>query len=365
MLKRLKRLAKNALAVPAVRKTYERATRSLLEAGASSRISATIYSFLGFVTFNREQYAVLAGRRSYYRNLGAARRTHVGLRRNTHRLEKGLLMQPRRDVFARDYIEETVEFYARAAAGTGRDDAIDAQELTWANNVLTEYFSVVRPGEPAIDRARARFESVAVPAGVSTDAGFHPYPHSSITPSPISYEDLLTLARQRRSVRWFADKPVPRDLVDKALLVAREAPSACNRLPYEYLVFDDPALVKKVAGLPFGAGGYRHQIPMIIVVKGRLESYFSPRDRHAIYIDSSLATMGFILALETLGLSSTIINWPDFEPLEMKMQKTLGLAPHERVVCLIAVGYAQPEALVACSTKKSLDVLRSFNDAGQ
>jgi hypothetical protein len=56
-----------------------------------------------------------------------------------------------------------------------------------------------------------------------------------------------------------------------------------------------------------------------------------------------------------------VINWPDFEPLERKMAKTLGLEPHERVIMLMAVGYADPTGMVAYSQKKDLDVLRSFN----
>ncbi|MEX0914056.1 MAG: nitroreductase family protein, partial [Demequina sp.] len=123
---------------------------------------------------------------------------------------------------------------------------------------------------------------------------------------------------------------------------------------------DNPEDVQRVAGIPMGASGYAHQIPTVIVVKGDLSNYFSPRDRHVPYIDASLATMGFIYALETLGLSSSVINWPDLEPLEAKMAKTLGLKPHERVIMLLAVGYADPESLVAYSKKKSLENMRRF-----
>ncbi|MFD1716998.1 nitroreductase family protein [Georgenia deserti] len=363
MLQKLKKTVKDVLAVPAVRKAYEAGNRAVLGAVGSNRLAATLYSFPGFATFNREQYAVLAGRRAYYAHLNQARPTHVELRRNIHRLEKGILMQPRRDVFARDYIEETVDFYLVAVRGRteGATQSIDEVELRWAHDVLRTYFTLVRPGDAAVDRARTTFEAAPVPGPVAPEATIRPYPHGSIERSDVTYDQLLALARQRRSVRWFLDKPVPRDLIDKALVVGREAPTACNRLPYEYLVYDDPELVRKVAAIPFGTGGYAHQIPTIVVVKGRLDSYFSPRDRHAIYIDAALATMGFVLALETLGLSSSIINWPDFEPLELKMQKTLGLEVHDRVVCLIAVGYPQPESLVASSPKKSLEVLRSYN----
>src|SRR5690606_17043943 len=151
---------------------------------------------------------------------------------------------------------------------------------------------------------------------------------------------------------------------DKALLVARQSPSACNRLPYEFRIFDDPDMVRQVASIPFGAAGYGHQIPTIAVVVGRLNHYFSPRDRHVIYVDGALAAMGFMLALETLGLSSSVINWPDFEPLESKMQKTLGLDYDERVIMLIAIGHADPDRLIPLSEKKSLDILRRYNDLG-
>ena len=363
MLKKLKKIAKDLLAVPAIRRTYVMTNRAVLEVFASNRVLATLYSIPGLVTFNREQFAVLRARRNYYRNFQKERVSHVGLRRNIHRLEKGIIMQPRRPIFATDYVGETVEFYKIAITQCSVDSAsIDSSEIEWAHDVLIKYFATVEKGNSKVDEARKLFkecESVYSPAKGSVSKS--PYIKSDAAKSDISYEDLLKLSLQRRSVRWFQKKKVPRELIDKALMIGRQAPTACNRLPYEYRVFDDPVMVKKVAGLPFGAGGYSHQIPTIIVVVGKLESYFSPRDRHAIYIDSSLATMSFLFALETLGLSSSVINWPDFEPLERKMQKTLGLDTSERVVMLVAVGYADPKGGIPFSQKKSLDVLRTYN----
>lgn len=358
MISKLKRVAKFLLAVPAIRRTYETANRAVLESAGSSRLGATLYSFPGFGTFNREQWAVLSGRRAYYANLSRSRVSHVELRRNIHRLEKGILMRPRRDTFAKDYVLETVEFYSRALRRDAGAPEMDAGELAWAHDVLTEYFSLVTVADPVVDTARRLFTECrpAVPSGT-----VKPYEQGSLPAAEVTYEQLLALSERRRSVRWFLDKPVDRDLVDKALLVGRQSPSACNRLPYEFLVFDDPEMVAKVAAIPFGAAGYAHQIPTLVVVLGRLDSYFSPRDRHVPYIDASLAAMPFMLALETLGLSSSVINWPDFEPLEAKMARTLGLAPHERVIMLIAVGHADPTALVAFSQKKDLAVLRRFN----
>src|SRR5690606_2314544 len=107
--------------------------RVVLEVFASHRLLATLYSIGGLITFNREQFAVLQGRRDYYRNLKKNRKSRTELRRNTHRIEKGMSMQPRRDVFAEDYILETVEFYESAAMQClVNAESVDTDELAWA-----------------------------------------------------------------------------------------------------------------------------------------------------------------------------------------------------------------------------------------
>ncbi|MGL4257214.1 MAG: nitroreductase family protein [Microbacterium sp.] len=357
MLNTLKRIAKDLLAITWIRRVYEFVNRVVLETFGSSRILTHFWYFVSFITFNREQAAVLRGRRDYYRNKHRDRLSHVELRRNVHRLEKGLIMRPRRDVFARDYITETIEFYEEAVTQCRvAPETMEQSEMEWAHDVLSEYFRVVVGSDATIEAARARFLA-AEHAGEPT--GKIPYVKKQL--SQLEYGEFEDLVMQRRSVRWFEETPVPRDLVDKALLLARQAPTACNRLPYEFRIFDEPDQVRTVSSIPFGTAGYGHNIPSIVVVVGKLESYFSPRDRHAVYVDSSLAAMQFMLALETLGLSSSVINWPDFEPLERKMQKTLGLSLTDRVVMLIAVGYAHPEGMVPYSQKKELDTFRRYN----
>ena len=103
--------------------------------------------------FRREHLAVLKGRKRYYDALTGGAASSPMLRRNTHRLEKGLIMRPRRPVFAEGFIGETVDAYARACATPG----FSAGELKWAGDVLAEYFSVVED-TPIIREARDAFE---------------------------------------------------------------------------------------------------------------------------------------------------------------------------------------------------------------
>ena len=97
----------------------------------------------------------------------------------------------------------------------------------------------------------------------------------------------------------------------------------------------------------------------MVAVVGKLDAFFSDGDRHLIYIDGSLAAMSFMLALETLGLSSCPINTPGMEAVEERLHDALGLANYERPVMLVALGYPDRTALVPCSQKR-LDDLRRY-----
>jgi len=96
------------------------------------------------VAARREMFAVRAGIRKYgARALNWPQGQPALLRRNTHRLEKGLIMRPRRDVFALDYIGETVHAYRAALEASQRGEStLSPEQLQWAHDVLQEYVAV-------------------------------------------------------------------------------------------------------------------------------------------------------------------------------------------------------------------------------
>ena len=150
-------------------------------------------------------------------------------------------------------------------------------------------------------------------------------------------------------------------MVDNAIEIGALAPSACNRKPYQFRILDDTEMRDQALALPGGAAGFAHNVPAVAVLVGQLRNYVSEQDRHLIYIDGCLAAMGFILGLESQGVSSCCINWPDITDREVRMKKLLKLAPDERPIMLIAFGYPDPEGMVACSAKKSLYNIRRYN----
>ncbi|WP_338240846.1 nitroreductase family protein [Aurantiacibacter hainanensis] len=322
-------------------------------------LASAYYSLLSW-KFQREERGVLLGIAKYHAELQENDANIFLMRRNVHRLEKGLLMRPRRPVFAKDYILETVNVYRKIVADPARSQERSLDSLRWGYDVLQEYFNAVG-SDPVVDHAREVFEQCPAPEDGCVDTVKRiPYKRL-LDENPVTYEQLEKLAVKRRSVRWFEQKPVPRELLDKAFTVAGLSPSACNRQPFRFLVFDDPDVIDTVASLPGGTSGFKHNIPVIVIVLGTLDAFYDEKDRHVPYIDGSLAAMSFSYALETLGLASCIFNWPDLEAHERRAEKVLGLKGYERPVFFMGVGYPDPDAMVAYSQKRPLDVMREYN----
>jgi len=264
-----------------------------------------------------------------------------------------------REVYATEYICETVACYERMVRVMGSDVSHISSELQWAEDVLREFFRVTGH-HPKIELAREQFRNITLPRAGDART-FLPRKRGLLNDPPLTWEQLEQLARQRRSVRWFLPTPVPREIIDRAISVAGESPSACNRQPFVFHVFDKGPLLRQVVKIPGGIRGYEQSISALAVIVGQLRSFFSERDRHLIYIDGALAAMSFVLALEVQGVSSCCINWPDVESKGRALADLLKLESDERPVMCVAFGYADPNGLVASSPKKPLAQLRRYN----
>jgi nitroreductase len=308
---------------------------------------ASFYFMFFNSAFRREQLSVLKGQLRYDEALSIASSSSALLRRNIHRLEKGLIMRPRKPLFASDYIGETVKHYQDLVSF----QSIDPDEFRWATDVLNLYFSVVSDNA-VITIARAKFLEIQLQSKPSVTFSI-PYQQRECPATNIQYSDLMKLFQRRRSVRWFLPKNVDSALVRQAVNAATLAPSACNRQPFRFDLINDFKGAATIANLAMGTTGFSDNIPCLIAVIGDLSCYPAERDRHVIYIDSALATMQLMLALETLGLSSCPINWPDIEIREKRIAEKLCLQYYERPVMLLAIGYADPSGGVPFSQKKS------------
>lgn len=193
-----------------------------------------------------------------------------------------------------------------------------------------------------------------------------------------------TEMQRRRSVRAFADRPVPRAIVEDCLRTAGSAPSGANQQPWHFAVVADPQVKKKIrqaaeteerafyeqratdewleALTPLGTDAskpFLETAPYLIAIFA--QRYGLREDGSRVkhyYVQESvgIATGLLIAALHHAGLA-TLTHTPS--PMGF-LAEILGRPENERPFLLLVVGYPAADASVPDIRRKSLEETASF-----
>ncbi len=198
--------------------------------------------------------------------------------------------------------------------------------------------------------------------------------------------DFYTEVNRRRTVREFSDRPVPRDIIETALMAANTAPSGANLQPWHFVAVSGAATKRKIreaaeieerefyehrattewlAALePIGTDSnkpFLETAPYLIAVflqkfgvleDGRKVKHYYPTE------STGLATGILITALHQAGLVCLTHT-----PSPMKfLNEILGRPKSERPFLLLVTGYPADDAEVPDINRKSLDEFTSFID---
>lgn len=211
-------------------------------------------------------------------------------------------------------------------------------------------------------------------------SGFVPY-----RPDRLSLDETRTRVREfyeqvdrRRSVRFFSDAPVPRDVIEDAIRAASTAPSGAHRQPWTFVAISDPALKRQIriaaeaeekrsyegrmseewleALRPLGTDWQKpflETVPWIVVVFAQMYGLREDGSRQTNYYvreSVGIACGMFIAALHQAGLS-TLTHTPS--PMKF-LKDILGRPANEQPYILFPVGYPADDAVVPDIERKPL-----------
>ncbi len=266
------------------------------------------------------------------------------LKRQLHRIEKGLIQKDRRDEFGLEYILPTVEILANLK----NNGSINNSFFIYACNILHNYFLVTKSGNSNYLSAQSLFNSLDIMLANKEET----IEFKSTNSTNMSFEEVVL---SRKSVREFTSEKIDKNTFEKAAMLAGYAPSGCNRQPYRYIVMRDKKSVDKFSCLPPGGGGNSFGASALVFVIADHSAFPNTSSSHEAYVDASLASMVFVLALEHMGVSSCFMNWPHIYQLNKRANKGLKLKPCEVIVTTIAVGIASKSAKVAISRRSEVE----------
>lgn len=174
----------------------------------------------------------------------------------------------------------------------------------------------------------------------------------------ISSESLLSLFRERRSVRRYRPDPVPDEMVQKLLEAGRWAPSANNLQPWRFIVIRDQMMRQQVATYASYAGrrpARLDEAPLLIVMCGVTTDRLY---REFLNGDVGMAGLQIMLQAKAMGLGTCWVGG-----LERKaIAGLLRIPSYLEIVSLIAVGF--PDEEPEPTPRKSLDEIISYEVYG-
>ena len=142
--------------------------------------------------------------------------------------------------------------------------------------------------------------------------------------------DFFETVNARRSVREYLDEPVGRDVLDKIVAAAVEAPTGCNMQLKQYLIVDDPAVLEEVRPLSKALKGAPAIIVLLIEPTGTQYGEFWVQD-------ASAAMENMLLAAVALGYAGCWVEG-QVRPNEEKLRRILGVGDELRVWSLTPIG---------------------------
>ncbi len=195
---------------------------------------------------------------------------------------------------------------------------------------------------------------------------------------------LFAEMRARRSCRYFSERPVPRELIERLIAVANTAPSGANRQPWRFVAVDDPAIKTEIrAGAeqeerinyaqrmppewlralePLGTGPDKPMLdiaPWLIVIFRVDWEIVDGEKRKSYYpVESAgLAAGMFLMACHQVGLA-TLTHTPS--PMRF-LRQILRRGENERPFLLIPVGYPADDCTVPDVGKKPVSEIMQWN----
>lgn len=191
------------------------------------------------------------------------------------------------------------------------------------------------------------------------------------------------LMDERRTIRHFSDKPVPKEVIENIILTASSAPSGAHKQPWTFCAVANPAIKKEIRIAaekeeydsyngrmteewlrdlaPLGTDWHKPFLeiaPWLIVVFKKAYDVVDGEKRKCYYVSESVGiACGFLLtAIHQAGLAS-LTHTPS--PMNF-LQKILDRPDNERPYLLVPVGYPAADAEVPDIKRKRLDEVAVF-----
>lgn len=142
-------------------------------------------------------------------------------------------------------------------------------------------------------------------------------------------KDIQDFFYRRRSVRRFAQKEIPNEILEILMKIAMAAPSGNNTQPWEFVIARDPKIKEEISRVHPWVHMAKEAAAAIIIMGNRGSEWWKE--------DCAAATENLLLAAANLGLGTV---WCGINLEQAKTVRRILKAPEKmEVLCIVPIGY--------------------------
>ena len=117
---------------------------------------------------------------------------------------------------------------------------------------------------------------------------------------PFASDAAQRFLTSRRSVRQFDGRPVAEEVLQKAVRIAQQAPSVCNRQSARVFASNKREKMDEMLQFQNGNRGFGDRLGAVIVIASDMRAFTSLGERNQCWVDGGIFAMSMALALHSL-----------------------------------------------------------------
>lgn len=281
---------------------------------------------------------------------------------NYHGIEKGFLHEKIKPRFAKDKIkamhdllkdEIVIEKISNSQIYIGYKVAIEYYEFHMKKNIdISDYFTA---------------EQYSNYLNLTKNINEHDFISGT---KNIKYDDFtkdhdnfVNFSNSRRSVRDFTGDKISIDKIKKAIKIANNSPSVCNRQAAKIYLLEDKKKIDVCLNIQGGFNGFTKNVNQLLILTVDRKYFYIIGERYQFYIDGGIYLLNLLYALHHYKIAACPANWGKEFTVDNAVRKFINIPESEQIICMIPIGIARKEFTVTLSYRRTVDeVLKILPD---
>lgn len=271
-----------------------------------------------------------------------------------HSLEKGMLFKnPKADFAKQRIINLHINLKKKIII-----DNVEKSQIKVGYQLMCEYYELNQKlsrdiSEYFTEREYEFYKKILLNSYSSNFKGVLEYSRNQFY--ELNNRNFEDFSYSRKSIRSFTGEKIEVSLIKKAIQLASNAPSVCNRQSSKVYLLENKKIIDEVLKIQGGFSGYSEEVSQLLILTTNRNYFYTIGERNQMFIDGGIFLMNLLYSLHFYKIANCPANWGKLIHEEKALNKYINLPESEKIICMIPIGKAEENFRVTLSHRRELD----------